>query len=70
MESVVRRMRRKAIYEKAGPIYGLQTNKVPDKRLLPSPRHNTFQWQLASDAKAISTSRNVLVSADPLTSTA
>ena len=63
--------------------YGFKTNKTPDKMELLTPfendlynlisniqfnsRHNTFQWQLACDVKEISTSKNVLVSADKST---
>ena len=89
VESVVRRMRWKAIFfenEKAGAskiTYGFKTNKAPDKMELLNPfendlynlisniqfnpRRNTFQQQLACDVKEISTSKNVLVSADKST---
>ena len=63
--------------------YGFKTNKAPDKMELLNPfendlynlisniqfnpRRNTFQRQLACDVKEISTSKNVLVSADKST---
>ena len=63
--------------------YGIKTNKAPDKMELLhpfendlynlisniqfNPRRNTFQRQLACDVKEISTSKNVLVSADKST---
>ena len=63
--------------------YGFKTNKAPDKMELLNPlendlynlisniqfnpRRNTFQQQLACDVKEISTSKNVLLSADKST---